>query len=61
MTQPYRAMLTPCTGVCTIDPDGFCDGCHRTLDEIATWSSLDDETRRVLMDEVLPAREAART
>lgn len=40
--------------------DGLCEGCARTLDEIARWGSFDDEHRRVLMDDVLPAREAAR-
>lgn len=35
---------------------GLCDGCQRTLDEIAGWSQLDDARREHLMDEVLPAR-----
>ena len=51
---------SPCIGVCTMDIDGLCEGCARTLDEIACWSSFDDERRRVLMDDVLPARELAR-
>lgn len=55
-----RPIVTPCIGVCTMAADGLCEGCARTLDEIACWGSLDDERRRVLMDEVLPAREAAR-
>jgi hypothetical protein len=25
---------------------GFCEGCLRTLDEIALWSQLDDDIRR---------------
>ncbi|MCE7033218.1 DUF1289 domain-containing protein [Lysobacter sp. GX 14042] len=49
-------MLTPCTGVCTINQRGLCDGCHRTLDEIAGWSQMDQARREELMDEVLPAR-----
>ena len=52
------ALLTPCIGVCTMNPQGLCDGCHRTLDEIAGWSQMDDERRQHLMDEVLPTREA---
>lgn len=54
-----RAILTPCIGVCTLDAAGYCEGCHRTGEEIAQWSALSDAERRVLMDEVLPAREAA--
>ncbi len=41
-----------------MNPRGLCDGCHRTLDEIATWSQMDDARRQHLMDEVLPTREA---
>jgi len=29
---------SPCIGVCVINPQHqLCDGCLRTLDEIATW------------------------
>jgi len=55
-----RPILSPCIGICTMAGDGLCEGCARTLDEIARWGSFDDEQRRVLMDDVLPAREAAR-
>jgi predicted Fe-S protein YdhL (DUF1289 family) len=30
-----------------MNPDtGWCDGCWRTLDEIATWSSKDDREKQ---------------
>ena len=58
-TPPSRAILTPCTGVCTLGVDGLCLGCFRTGAEIAAWTTLDDAQRRWLMDTVLPAREAA--
>ena len=61
MTTPMPAILTPCTGVCTLDGDGICLGCHRTTDEIAGWGLMDDDERLRLMDVVLPAREARRT
>jgi predicted Fe-S protein YdhL (DUF1289 family) len=33
--------------VCRIDAaSGHCEGCLRTLDEIALWSQLDDDTKR---------------
>lgn len=40
--QPYGgamdAPLSPCTGVCTIDPaSALCRGCARTLAEITAW------------------------
>lgn len=53
----YRAVLSPCTGVCTIDTRGLCGGCHRTLDEIARWSTMGDDERLRLMESVLPERE----
>jgi predicted Fe-S protein YdhL (DUF1289 family) len=49
--------LTPCTGVCRLDARGLCEGCLRTGDEIARWSSMDDASKRWLMDEILPARQ----
>ncbi|MBK6436895.1 MAG: DUF1289 domain-containing protein [Rhodanobacteraceae bacterium] len=55
-----RPVITPCIGVCTIADDGLCEGCARTLDEIGGWGGMTDERRRVLMDDVLPAREDAR-
>lgn len=61
MTTPLPAILTPCTGVCTLDGDGICLGCHRTTEEIARWGLMDDDERMRLMDVVLPAREALRT
>ncbi len=60
MYQPLPPMLTPCTGVCCLDERGQCDGCHRTGDEIARWSQMDDRERAYLMDVVLPDREAGR-
>lgn len=51
------AVLTPCIGVCTMNAQGLCDGCFRTLEEIATWSQMDDAHRARLMDEILPTRE----
>lgn len=58
---PRKAVLSPCIGVCNLDADGLCEGCHRSAAEIAAWSTLSDEARLGLMLHVLPAREAART
>lgn len=52
-----RPVLTPCIGVCTLDPAGYCDGCFRTGNEIAGWMSMNDAQRLHMMDVVLPARE----
>lgn len=59
MTSSFRAVLSPCIGVCALDADGLCRGCLRTVDEIAAWSRLSDDERLHVMDTLLPAREAA--
>jgi predicted Fe-S protein YdhL (DUF1289 family) len=42
--------------VCRLDDaSGLCIGCARTLDEIASWSVLDDDARRAIVA-ALPAR-----
>lgn len=57
MMSSSSAVLTPCIGVCTLGPAGFCDGCFRTGDEIARWLSMSDAERLDLMARVLPERE----
>jgi predicted Fe-S protein YdhL (DUF1289 family) len=54
----YRAILSPCTGVCTLGHDGYCLGCHRTAAEIAAWTRMGDDERLRLMESLLPLREA---
>jgi len=59
MGEPV-AILSPCTGICTIGADGLCLGCLRTGDEIAAWLALDAAEREHIVDVVLPARAAQR-
>ncbi len=34
---------SPCVAVCRMDPaSGWCEGCWRTIGEIASWGQLDD-------------------
>ena len=54
---PARAagtpVLSPCISVCRIDPaSGLCDGCLRTLDEIAAWGAMDDDARLAVWAEI---------
>ncbi len=40
---------SPCIDVCRMDAaTGWCEGCLRTLDEIACWSVLTDEEKRAV-------------
>lgn len=61
MTTFLPAILTPCIGVCVLDAQGLCEGCHRSGDEIARWSQMGDAERLRMMEDVLPAREVTRT
>jgi predicted Fe-S protein YdhL (DUF1289 family) len=47
---------SPCIKVCVVDPaSGFCIGCGRTREEIASWLDISaGERRRVMRD--LPER-----
>ena len=60
MTYQFRAVLSPCIGICNIDDDGLGAGCHRTGDEIAAWPLMNDDVRLRLMEDVLPRRAAQR-
>jgi predicted Fe-S protein YdhL (DUF1289 family) len=60
LSPPASPILTPCIGVCILGADGYCEGCHRSGDEIARWAAMDEASRQELMWEVLLAREAAR-
>ena len=50
MTLPLPTPVpSPCTDVCRIVAGSdMCEGCFRTLDEIAAWSSLNDAAKRVM-------------
>jgi predicted Fe-S protein YdhL (DUF1289 family) len=38
---------SPCIDVCRMDPhSGWCEGCLRTIDEIAAWSTLSEGAKR---------------
>lgn len=57
MTEPTVA--SPCTSVCRMDArTGWCEGCLRTIDEIAAWAQLDDAGKRAVW-QLLDARRAS--
>lgn len=44
---------SPCVSVCRINPvSSQCEGCLRTLDEIAAWGRMDDEGKRVIWSQI---------
>jgi predicted Fe-S protein YdhL (DUF1289 family) len=40
---------SPCNSVCRMDAaTGWCEGCFRTLDEIAAWGRMPDAQKRAV-------------
>ena len=55
------AVPSPCVNVCRMhDATGWCEGCKRTLDEIAAWSTLDDAAKRAVWRQLALRRSAWR-
>lgn len=47
MQDPVKS---PCINVCRMDPvTGLCEGCLRSLDEIARWAQTTNDDRRQIL------------
>ena len=62
---PQPALLTsvpvpsPCIDICRMDAaSGLCEGCLRTIDEIAAWSQLGDAAKSEIWAALALRREA---
>lgn len=49
------AVASPCVAICRMSRDGHCEGCGRTLGEIAEWSHASDERRRAILARIAGA------
>ena len=57
--MPIESVPSPCTNVCRIvGRTGWCEGCARTLDEIAAWSSMSDAQKLAVWAGLNERREA---
>lgn len=53
-----HAAPSPCVNVCRMDPrTGLCEGCLRTIGEIAEWSGATEERKRAVWVEIRRRRE----
>ena len=44
-----KEVPSPCMSVCRMDAvTGYCDGCRRTLEEVADWGRLDEGGKRAI-------------
>ena len=51
---------SPCINICRMNTrTGLCEGCLRTIEEIAAWSAMTPEEKRAVLEE-LPRRGAQR-
>ncbi|PRY02964.1 hypothetical protein B0G71_3703 [Paraburkholderia sp. BL27I4N3] len=51
--EDHHAVPSPCINVCRMDAStGWCEGCLRTIDEIANWSLFDDDAKRAVWDAI---------
>lgn len=56
MTFP---LASPCIGVCRLDPaTGLCDGCLRTVEEIAAWPTASEDQRLAIVHMLRERRRA---
>ena len=54
--KPASAVPSPCVGICRMHGlTGWCEGCLRTIDEIAMWSQMMDRDRLAVW-KLLPQR-----
>jgi len=51
---------SPCISICQIDPvSGFCSGCYRSRQEIASWRNLDRDEQQKLLNSLHDRRALA--
>jgi uncharacterized protein len=49
VVQTPSLLPSPCISVCRMHASsGWCEGCLRTLDEIAAWSRMDEAGKRAV-------------
>jgi hypothetical protein len=53
-------VASPCISVCRMDPaSGLCEGCARTIDEIANWSRYSDADKNAVWRRIAERRRRA--
>jgi predicted Fe-S protein YdhL (DUF1289 family) len=56
-TAPGADVASPCNNVCKMNPETeLCEGCFRTLDEIAAWSAMSDAEKRAVLAQLSARR-----
>jgi len=51
------SVKSPCIDVCRMDAkSGLCEGCLRTVDEIAGWAATTDDAKRFILAAIAQRR-----
>ena len=59
MKSDVAGVPSPCINVCRMDAaSGLCEGCLRTIDEIAAWGTMDDDDKRTVWQRLEQRRAA---
>jgi predicted Fe-S protein YdhL (DUF1289 family) len=59
LVKQNEEVASPCVNICRMDAkSGYCEGCRRSIDEIASWSSYSAAQKRAVLAQ-LPARKKA--
>lgn len=57
--DPDMSLASPCINICRMNArTGLCEGCFRSLDEIAGWSRMGESGQRRVLDLVARRRAA---
>ena len=49
---PVEPIVSPCVNICRIGKDRLCEGCRRTVQEVARWTSMTSAERDRVMAEL---------
>jgi predicted Fe-S protein YdhL (DUF1289 family) len=58
MRATEATVQSPCVGNCCLDDELVCIGCARTLDEIKEWGMVDNQRRRIILQNAARRRHA---
>lgn len=51
-------IASPCINICRMDESsGLCEGCYRSIDEIAAWGAADDQEKSLILAAVAQRRQ----
>lgn len=60
LETPSGPLPSPCIGICQVNTKTkFCEGCFRTVDEIAEWGAVDEARKRTIWLALKQRRHAA--